>query len=909
MSQMNPAEKGEVVRVMAEKGREEKEEVEEKTLGSQDRESESEKVATESAKEDGCKTKGDSEKRKSKQQISAEKEILKAEKEKFELEKIELHKIAEKIEAERKRLEVENLEIKKNAAAEHENEQNRKKAELESEKKKAKVEEETERKKLKSEQETERKRLKLEQIRIESEKRKFEIEKIEKEKRMREDENDSTKKSEETDQKRHKKEVKRNKSSGDENDSITKEATITQSPESESNEKNDSEKASTSLKKDIAEQKSSKKFIKCKLCTKIVITNSYQEHLAKTHEITDNFEDLDLHPTSPTKKPHKCDQCPEDFSDSELLKTHMVSHSAPNTKPSKLSKLKFKCDKCNKRFRDERYLKMHHKMNTKCKTVAGFSPSFDGTDIEGSKKEDLSKNVETGKGENTSTEAAVIKRPKKLKCSNCEQIFTYKKQFGKHRRMCTTKLVANRNVKCKLCDHIFRKMNLPRHLRIQHDNYDRVKYDSMPAEKFITGEVSKKRRRMRRLDKSEQNNIKVETEMKVKPEEAVRPGPIKPVKCNLCSKYVFRIRRHVKDMHKDIDFGQYIASKEDDQKENTEVPNEIIQEGLPKPPKGSKSWCKLCKKDLKPNSYRKHMVRHLNEAIAAKEVALNDAKVASDDSIKSSENLETEVSPNLPSTDSMVVKLENIESVMEVTMEENVQDKCKLCYSLFENKAQLEGHVKLVHMDDMEAMTKEFTEEDCIFQCPKCNEKFFTANIRFHHVIAKHSSGKDALIIGPICTECDKTFSSKQALQKHKSTQHSNWNLLKPILSMRTPEKPTMEMVKLNFQELMKRTRQTEKKREDVKAEDDSFEQMPLAKEKIESLRLLFEEGRIEKSQLVEEVVEMVGNVGKVEMVEKEVVEDLVRTEAASVAMLTADMDDDCIPQMDPTLYERIKSL
>ena len=90
-----------------------------------------------------------------------------------------------------------------------------------------------------------------------------------------------------------------------------------------------------------------------------------------------------------------------------------------------------------------------------------------------------------------------------------------------------------------------------------------------------------------------------------------------------------------------------------------------------------------------------------------------------------------------------MVKLENIESVMEVTMEENVQEKCKLCYSPFESKSQLEEHVKLVHMDDMEAMTKEFTEEDCIFQCPKCSEKFFTANIRFHHVIAKHSTGKE----------------------------------------------------------------------------------------------------------------------------------------------------------------------
>ena len=68
---------------------------------------------------------------------------------------------------------------------------------------------------------------------------------------------------------------------------------------------------------------------------------------------------------------------------------------------------------------------------------------------------------------------------------------------------------------------------------------------------------------------------------------------------------------------------------------------------------------------------------------------------------------------------------------------------------------------------------------------------------------------------------------------------------MKPILSMRTPEKPTMEMVKLNFQELMRKTRMTEKKR-DVKAETDPLEHVPLPKDKMESLRILFEEGKIE---------------------------------------------------------------
>merc|ERR1712105_74555 len=102
-------------------------------------------------------------------------------------------------------------------------------------------------------------------------------------------------------------------------------------------------------KEDTVLQKTSKKFIKCKLCTKIVITNSYQEHLAKSHKITDNFEDLDLHSPSPTKNKssptknkssppknkssptkNKCDKCPEEFAESELLKAHMTSHSTPN---------------------------------------------------------------------------------------------------------------------------------------------------------------------------------------------------------------------------------------------------------------------------------------------------------------------------------------------------------------------------------------------------------------------------------------------------------------------------------------------------------------------------------------------------------------------------------------------------
>ena len=135
---------------------------------------------------------------------------------------------------------------------------------------------------------------------------------------------------------------------------------------------------SDSPKKDSSVKKSSKKFIKCKLCTKIVTTTSYQEHLTKTHEIRDKFEDLDLHSISPAKQFHKCDECSEEFLDVELLKTHMSNHLPPKT-----SKRQFRCEKCYKRFRAERYLKMHHRMNKKCKTV-----SVDAIETGDSKREE-----------------------------------------------------------------------------------------------------------------------------------------------------------------------------------------------------------------------------------------------------------------------------------------------------------------------------------------------------------------------------------------------------------------------------------------------------------------------------------------------------------------------------------------
>ena len=107
----------------------------------------------------------------------------------------------------------------------------------------------------------------------------------------------------------------------------------------------------------------------------------------------------------------------------------------------------------------------------------------------------------------------------------------------------------------------------------------------------------------------------------------------------------------------------------------------------------------------------------------------------------------------------------------------------------------------------------------------------------------------------------------------------------------------------------------TEKKRVDVKAETDPLEHVPLPKEKMESLRILFEEGKIEKSRLVEEVVEvveMVEMVGKRKVVEEvEEVEDKQTADESPVSTgeVGVAADDDCIPQMDPTLLERVKGL
>ena len=103
----------------------------------------------------------------------------------------------------------------------------------------------------------------------------------------------------------------------------------------------------------------------------------------------------------------------------------------------------------------------------------------------------------------------------------------------------------------------------------------------------------------------------------------------------------------------------------------------------------------------------------------------------------------------------------------------------------------------------------------------------------------------------------------------------------------------------------------TEKKR-DVKAETDPLEHVPLPKDKMESLRILFEEGKIEKSRLVEEVVEvveMVEMVGKRKVVEEAEDKQTADESPVSTGEVVVAADDDCIPQMDPTLLERVKGL
>ena len=862
MSQMNSAEKGEVVRVMAEKMAEQVDEA--KTLRGQEKNVESERMENDSLKTP--MRKNGAEKEKSTQQISTEEEKLKTEKEKFEREKIELHKIAERIEAERKRLDL----TEKKSKNENKNKQNR--DEFETEKKESNEDKESEKKRLRSEEDSERKRTKLEQIRVESEKRKLELEKVEKERLLREESDDAAKNVEEDTEKDIKRRKTEPNKTTNEKELLRKEAKVTLNricPEPNLGKH--------SLKKDF-QQTTSKKFIKCKLCTKIVITKSYQEHLAKSHDITDNYEDLDLHSTVEKESPPKCEKCGEQLGDGALLKTHMCKQS-----PAKQKSLKLMCDKCKKKFREERYLRMHLRMNTMCKTDEKSSNSLEDANNE---TESEKFNAESGK--KAESQKILEKRPIKPKCAKCEKTFAYKRQLRKHMKICTSRVSA-KNVKCKLCDLVLRKMNLSRHLRNQHDNYERAKYDAIPVPNAKMGEESKK---IRNTINNEKNSNGVKSDSASKSQEIKAHSATNQVQCKLCSKYFFRIKRHVRESHKDLSFDQYLSIKDaDHQKDGSKIANEKKQEDLPKPTKGSKSWCKMCSQDLKPDSYRAHMVRHLNEAIAAKEVVLNEAKSTKDDKPAgvSEKPLITEPSSNLCNNDFLTVKMEKIESIMDVSAEEHIQqEKCKLCYSLFDNKSKLEEHVKLVHMDDMEALMKDFTEEDCIFQCPKCSEKFFTANIRLHHVVEKHSKGKEALVIGPTCAECDKTFSSNQALKRHKNTQHTD--LLKPALSLKTPEKTTMEMVKLNFQELLKKARTTEKKR------DFNSEVGKLSKEKTEGLHDKFESGRIEGRQ---EVVEMV------EKEEEEVVEIPFLEEVA----LSLAEDDDCIPTLDPTLLERVKGL
>jgi hypothetical protein len=507
-----------------------------------------------------------------------------------------------------------------------------------------------------------------------------------------------------------------------------------------------------------------KKFIKCKLCTKVLTIASYQKHIGENHNVLDEMD-----------KKAESSVISENSGTTEKDITS-ASHNIDKVTSYDTDKVnakhtKVKCTVCTRIFRDQRYLRMHESRGS-CKE----------TDQE---------------------------KGFKLKCSTCSRCFKSKRKLTWHAKKTGCTLSENVKqeirakqkleratfplIRCKLCINEFQANNLARHLRTRHSEYEgllhadlKAKYDAVvdgnktgPSEEQKKSPDQIKRRLIKRPRTSNGNDTVVSCKLCSQQfqsrnlgrhlrmfhdgqsketyaelpsaQTVVNPGPSKIITCKMCAKSLKAgsLKKHLRTYHKDVEYSEY------------KLMNSTIAEKLASPEDGQSglltanptqfaiSWCNICLQKVEQEIYEKHMEEHLKPTVIKAEPA---------------ENSE-------PTDD----KLAN----------------CKLCYSTFKSDIGLERHIQRVHKDDMEALITDFTEDECIFQCPSCPQKFFTTNIRFHHVVSKHGASS-----GHPCLQCDKKFSKQPGLDKHMKRAHGQMQA--------TPIKPTLLEIDMSNAQMVK---------------------------------------------------------------------------------------------------------
>jgi len=93
------------------------------------------------------------------------------------------------------------------------------------------------------------------------------------------------------------------------------------------------------------------------------------------------------------------------------------------------------------------------------------------------------------------------------------------------------------------------------------------------------------------------------------------------------------------------------------------------------------------------------------------------------------------------------------------TIEEQEMNKCKICSKVFPNKSRLMFHLERVHTANETA------------ECLECKKKFTNRFIFLAHV-KRHNEEAEGLGPSYPCTECDKSYKSKNGLKLHVDSVH-----------------------------------------------------------------------------------------------------------------------------------------
>ncbi|XP_040567810.1 uncharacterized protein [Lepeophtheirus salmonis] len=259
---------------------------------------------------------------------------------------------------------------------------------------------------------------------------------------------------------------------------------------------------------------------KCSLCH--IIFNSQRQakdHKKNSHSLVTNAIEKNIIDPSPNHNgEYVCDKCDRAFKDKEMLIKHMYCHfedkpfecSECGKKFSKITLLKchykrhfevgnYECMICQKRFFTPSKLKEHIRVHT------GETPlTCDVCNKSFKRHSNLSDHKKNVHGENTPKvpkelfctcgklfttqrdldwhyEAEHENKPKK--CKYCGEIFVHNSILTRHIRLkheenfIPTHRKSSLYAKCPICDQLFYKTSIPKHIRIKHHGQKLFKCD------------------------------------------------------------------------------------------------------------------------------------------------------------------------------------------------------------------------------------------------------------------------------------------------------------------------------------------------------------------------------------------------------------------------------------------------